>query len=254
VIDERVLESLSSVISGPAAAFFDLDGTMARGHMIFDFPAHLVDACLFGKKQLGEIHRMSGQFASGRVTYRQVAEALPLLYARGVAGLEESLVALEAERFVEGRMGNVFHYSKGLVMLMGETARPGIAISGSPVETVRALARRLGMEAALGTELVVKDGRFTGEVLHNLILMETKSAFFAKVMERLRLAPSECFAFGDTEQDVSFLGGVGHPVALNPSAQLRSIALSKGWHIFDSAQDVVAEVWKLAGRSDAVQG
>lgn len=254
MIDERVLDGLGAVIRGPAAAFFDLDGTLARGHMIFDFPAHLAAAGLFDGKRLDEIRRMKEALGSGRVTYRQVAEALPSLYARGVAGHKESVVALEAERFVEGRMGNVFHYAKGLVRLMGETGRPGIAMSGSPVETVSALARRLGIDAAVGTELAAHDGRFTGEVLHNLILMETKGAFFAKVMERLPLDPAECFGFGDTEQDASFLGGVGHPVALNPSAQLRSIALSKGWHIFESSQDVVAEVRKLAGRSDAVQG
>ena len=254
MIDESVLDGLPSIIKGPSAAFFDLDGTMASGHMIFDFPAHLFDACLFGRKQLDDIRRMSEEFGSRQVTYRQVAEALPRLYASGVAGQQEAVVALEAERFVEKRMGNVFHYAKGLVRLMAETGRPGIAISGSPVETVRALARRLGIDAAVGTELVVKDGRFTGEVLHNFILLETKGAFFVKVMERLALDASECFGFGDTEQDVSFLGGVGHPVALNPSAQLRSIALSKGWHIFDSARDVVAEVRKLAGISDVVQG
>ena len=170
MIDEDVIEQIPNIISGRSAAFFDLDGTMARGHMIFDFPAHLMDAGLFGMK------------------------------------------ALEAEKFVEGRMGKVFHYSKGLVKLMGASGRPAVAISGSPVETVRALARRLGLDA------------------------------------------SSCFGFGDTEQDISFLGGVGHPVALNPSAELKTIALSKGWRIFDNTQDIVSEIEKLLGNADAVQG
>jgi aldehyde:ferredoxin oxidoreductase len=88
------------------------------------------------------------------------------------------------------------------------------------------------------------DTMHTGNVL-GLLMSATEQG---RVPEELRIG------FGDTEQDVSFLGGVGHPVALNPSAQLRSIALSKGWHIFDSARDVVAEVRKLAGISDVVQG
>lgn len=254
MIDEEALEQIPHIISGRSAAFFDLDGTMARDHMIFDFPAHLMDAGLFLKKALDDILQMNDDLRSKNVSYRHVAETLPVLYARGVMGQEGTKIASEAEKFVEARMGKVFHYSKGLVRLMRDSGRPAVAISGSPVETVRALARRLGMGTAFGTELVVRDGRFSGEVLHNFILLETKRAFFEKVVERLRLDTTSCFGFGDTEQDISFLGRVGHPVALNPSSELRTIALRNGWHIFGTAQDVVSEVGKLLGNADDIQG
>jgi HAD superfamily hydrolase (TIGR01490 family) len=231
----------------PAVAFFDLDGTLARGHMIFDFPTHLMDRGLFDKDALDDIRRMREDIRLQRISYRQVAERLPALYAKGVRGQKEKAVSLEAEKFVEWRMDHVFPYAKCLVRLMRESGRPAVAISGSPEDTVGALARRLGMDAAIGTRLETKDGRFTGNVLHNLILQETKKAFFEELVGKLGLDASECFGFGDTEQDVSFLGGVGHPVALNPSTELRTIALSKGWHIFESAQDVAAEVSKLLG-------
>jgi len=237
-----------------SAAFFDLDGTIARGHMIFDFPSHLLSAGLFGKTEFEAITLIQLDFGEKRVSYRQVAERLPALYAKGIRGQKERAVSLEAEKFVERRMDHVFPYALGLVRLMLGSGRPAVAISGSPQDTVRALARRLGMDAAFGTRLEVKLGRFTGNVLHNLILEETKKALFEELVEKLGLDASECFGFGDTEQDVSFLGGVGRPVALNPSAQLRAIALSKGWHIFETEDDVVAEVKKIARDSDAVQG
>lgn len=266
MIDKAVLDALRDSFPGPSSpapraprpapslAFFDLDGTMAEGHMIFDFPAHLLAAGLFAKAAHTRVVKMQNRFRKKQLTYRDVAEELPRLYAEGVKGQGARVIALEAEKLVENRMGNVFAYARPLVLLMRKSGRPGIAISGSPVETVRALARRLGMEAALGTELEVECGLFTGKVLHNFILKETKRACFLELVEKLGLDTSACFGFGDTEQDESFLSGVGHPVALNPTAELRTIALRNGWDIFDNAQDVVAKVRKLAVSADAVQG
>jgi HAD superfamily hydrolase (TIGR01490 family) len=239
----------------PAArslAFFDLDGTMVRGHMIFDFPAHLRCAGLFQSVQYEAVLRMRTAFSSGKLTYRDVAEELPRLYAEGVKGQKTAAVALEAEKFVENRMGGVFPYARPLVMLMREHGRPGLAISGSPIETVRALSRRLGMEAALGTRLKTRNGVYTGKVAQNFIIGETKRAAFRQLVQKLRLDTSACFGFGDTEQDESFLSLVGHPVCLNPSAGLRAIALKKSWPMFSRAQDVAAKVKRLAVRADAV--
>jgi len=250
--DDHPLVHSSTRPLAHSLAFFDLDGTMARGHMIFDFPAHLLAAGLFPQPVHASILRMQDDFKNRRQTYRDVAEELPRLYAEGVKGQKAATVSLEAEKFVENRMGNVFAYARPLVLLMREYGRPGLAISGSPVETVKALGRRLGMEAAIGTELETKDGLFTGRIVHNFIVKETKRAAFRELVKKLHLDTPACFGFGDTEQDESFLSGVGHPVALNPSAELRTIALKKGWDVFEHTQDVVAKVRKLAVRADAV--
>jgi len=265
VIDTAVLDALRvsfpapspaprARCRAPSVAFFDLDGTMARGHMIFDFPAHLLAAGLFTPTAHARILEMQDGFRKKRLTYRDVAEELPRLYAEGVKGQGAMVIALEAEKFVENRMGNVFAYAKPLVMLMREFGRPGLAMSGSPIETVGALSRRLGMEAALGTVLETRAGRFTGQVVQNFILKETKRASFRELVKELKLDASACFGFGDTEQDESFLSGVGHPVALNPVPNLRAISLKKGWDVFENTQDVVAKVRELAVRADAVQG
>lgn len=256
MIDDRIIGTIDEALSlappstnrdrgGRAAAFFDLDGTMSRGHMIFDFPAHLVGAGLFSLEKHREILGVNNDFRAGKLTYRKVAEELPLFYAEGLKGQETGKIALEAEKFVEDRMDKVFPYAKGLVRLMRSSGRPAIALSGSPMETVNALARRLGMDAAFGTELEVEGGLFTGKIIHNFILKETKSAFFGELVGKLALDVSGCFGFGDTEQDLSFLAGVGHPVALNAGGELRAQALKHGWPLFGEGQDVVGEVRKL---------
>ena len=118
--------------AGRAAAFFDLDGTLSRGHMIFDFPAHLLGAGLFSLEKHREILKVNDDFKAGKLTYRRVAEDLPHFYAEGLKGQEAGNVAIEAERFVDGRMDMVFPYAKGLVRLMRESGRPAIAFALRP--------------------------------------------------------------------------------------------------------------------------
>jgi len=233
------------------AAFFDIDGTLSKGHMIADFPAHLASAGVFRKKEEREVLECMSAFRKGRITYRKVAVELPVIYARGLTGQKVADVRREAVRFVEARMKSVFRYSKPLISLMKRAGRAAIGLSGSPVEPVLVLARRLGMDAAFGTVAGVNDGAYTGKVRHNLIMLETKERFFRKVVSELKLERGRCFGFGDTEQDVSFLGKVGHPVTLNPSTELRAIALRNGWPIFTLQDDVVGEVNRLLRDADA---
>ncbi|MGQ9583118.1 MAG: HAD family hydrolase [Thermoplasmatota archaeon] len=224
---------------GGAAAFFDIDGTLVRGHMILDFPDYLFEAGLFDAAQHERVRKMREEHSAGRLPYRRVAEALPGVYALGVRGRGVDAVRVKAEEFVQGRMGRVFSFSAPLVSLMAGRGWPGIALSGSPLETVLPMARALGMEAAFGTELEAVNGVYTGRVLRNMILGEGKRPVYEQIIELEGLDEGICFGFGDTEEDLSFLERVGHPVALNPGPGLRAGALERGWPIFMDGDDVV---------------
>ncbi|MEM4728469.1 MAG: HAD-IB family hydrolase [Thermoplasmata archaeon] len=234
--------------AGRAAAFFDLDGTLIRGHMILDFPDHLLSAGLFDPEIHRKIREMREDHRTGKLLYRKVAEALPSLYAEGLRGRRVSDVKLVAESFVAERMKEVYDYSMPLVALMADSGRPGVALSGSPVETVLPMARRLGMEAAFGTELEVGGGRYTGRVLRNMILGETKRPVYEQIVELDGIDEANSFGFGDTEEDISFLERVGWPVALNPAPGLRATALRNGWTILAHGEEVVARVGELLKR------
>src|SRR5205823_6222154 len=39
------------------------------------------------------------------------------------------------------------------------------------------------------------------------------------------------FAYSDSESDLPMLRAVGHPVVVNPDAELRRIALEEGWEV-----------------------
>ena len=253
LVEPDILDALERALAARSkdkigrAAFFDLDGTLIKGHMIADLPPHLARAGLFGRPELVRIRRLMAGLRSGRVSYRTVAERLPAVYAAGVAGDEVAAVAAEAAAFAVRRRAAVFPYSRRLVGLMKRSGRLAIALSGSPLEAVSALSGWLGMDASFGTELEVREGRYDGRVRHNLIMLETKRRFLDALADALDLRLEECFGFGDTGQDRAFLDVVGRPVALNPDRRLRAIALNKGWPIFATGQDIIGKMRKMAG-------
>ena len=68
-----------------------------------------------------------------------------------------------------------------------------------------------------------------GEPLHGPAKAEAINA----LAEREGLDLTRCSAYSDSVNDLPMLSLVGHPVAVNPDAQLRREARANGWEIRD---------------------
>jgi phosphoserine phosphatase len=120
-----------------------------------------------------------------------------------------------------------------------------IGISGAPIEVVAPLGSYLMFHASYGTEVDAANGRYTDTLTRNLVLQESKQQVVDALLADDSIDPAQSFAFGDTEQDAVVLEHVGHPVALNPDQELRSIAQQHDWTIIDHDEDVVQRVKTL---------
>ena len=49
--------------------------------------------------------------------------------------------------------------------------------------------------------------------------------------EREGIDLAESYAYSDSESDLPMLRAVGHPVAVNPDAELRRVAREEGWRV-----------------------
>jgi HAD superfamily hydrolase (TIGR01490 family) len=81
----------------------------------------------------------------------------------------------------------------------------------------------------LATRLEERDGKWTGRILSEAMFGEAKARAAKRVAEEVRLDLERCYAYGDSLNDGSLLAMVGKPAAVNPSKELASLALSKGW-------------------------
>jgi phosphoserine phosphatase len=105
-----------------------------------------------------------------------------------------------------------------------------VIISASGSDVVEPIARRMGADFVVASELQTRDGRYTGNITF-YAYGEAK----AQAMRELATAQgwnlAECWAYTDSSTDLPMLEAVGQPHAVNPDAALRTIAEERGWSI-----------------------
>ncbi len=104
----------------------------------------------------------------------------------------------------------------------------------------RPIARAFGVEELIAVELEVDtapggSGWITGEIVGVPSFREGKITRVTQWLARRQLDWSdvETTFYSDSINDLSLLERVIHPVATNPDAPLRALALARGWRILD---------------------
>ena len=98
-------------------------------------------------------------------------------------------------------------------------------------EVADLLAHVLVLDGAIGTRSEVVDGRYTGRTEGPFIYREGKAQAVRELAEREGIDLAESWAYSDSESDLPMLRTVGHPVAVNPDAELLRIAREEGWEV-----------------------
>lgn len=226
------------------AAIYDVDGTLMCGFVIVSFPQFLAKKNLFDKQEIIKLNKLVDSYFSKNISYRTLGLALPQSYANGVNGRKVSDITDVCDEYLEEQKSNIYEFSAGLIKYMKRIG-PGIAITGSPIEPINALNEVYGFDEIYGTELEINNGRYTGNVVRNMIIKETKEKTLQKIVKEKKIDLKQSFGFGDTEQDTAILEKVGHPIALNPNENLLKICKERRWKYFYKDDEVVAEIKKI---------
>jgi HAD-superfamily subfamily IB hydrolase, TIGR01490 len=107
-----------------------------------------------------------------------------------------------------------------------------IIISSSGTDVVEPIGARLGADLAIGTQVAIEEGRYTGEILFYAYGEGKAEAMRSLAVER-GYDLQQCYAYSDSQTDLPMLEAVGHPFAVNPDAALRQAALDRDWPILD---------------------
>lgn len=219
------------------AAFFDLDKTIIAKSSTLAFTRPMFRAGLLSGRTLAKAGIAQAYYQAFGADHDQLERVKEEL-----ANLTRGWKRDEVEALVEETVDEVIAplvYEEALTII-DQHRQQGhlvVVISASPEEIVRPLCRYLGIENVIASRSEVDDqGRYTGEV-----------AFYAygpgKAEAILALAESEnidltaSFAYSDSATDLPMMEVVGHPIAVNPDAQLASVAEEREWEIlhFESA-------------------
>lgn len=105
-----------------------------------------------------------------------------------------------------------------------------VVLSASGEEVVAPIAVMLGATRSAATRMVVRDGRYTGEIGF-YCYGENKAAAARELAAELGYDLRACYAYSDSVTDLPLLEAVGHPTAVNPDRQLRRTALAQDWPV-----------------------
>jgi HAD superfamily hydrolase (TIGR01490 family) len=104
-------------------------------------------------------------------------------------------------------------------------------VTGTTPYAARPLARELGIEHVVCTELEVEDGAFTGRVHKPLAYGSGKVALAEKLADKLGFVLDDAVFYTDSITDLPLLERVRDRVVVNPDAHLRRVAKQRGWPI-----------------------
>ncbi|HEY2822393.1 MAG TPA: HAD-IB family hydrolase [Candidatus Acidoferrum sp.] len=95
---------------------------------------------------------------------------------------------------------------------------------------MRGVTAKIGVCATRAERI---DGRYTGKIVDAATFAEEKMIAMRRIARENDFDLARCYAYGDSAHDRWMLGAVGKPAAVNPSRELRSIAMLRHWPIFD---------------------
>ena len=217
---------------GTAAAFFDLDRTLIAGSANFPLAVAAFRRGLVPPRDLVADLRNAVTFLL-RGADDARSEALRDRILRAVAGAEVDTVVALGDDFIPQLAASVLPEARRLLATHADRGEDRFVVSASPIEIVARLAESIGLEGGIGTVSEVSGGRYTGRLAGEFCYGPGKVAAVRTVAAERGYDLAASYAYSDSISDLPFLELVGHPVAVNPDAELRVLARQRSWPVVE---------------------
>lgn len=206
-----------------SAAFFDIDGTISREGLISEMFKKMIKYELIdNSKWYNEVEPAFTRWDKRVGDYDVYLQKMVDIYTETVKNTNAFHIAYIARKVIEQKGERVYTYSRDRIRWHKEQGHKVIAISGSPVELVREMSEKYGMDDFRGTVYQIgSDGIYNGEIIP-MWDSESKQKAVLDMAEKYDIDLSKSYAYGDTNGDFTMMKLVGNPVAINPTKELLS--------------------------------
>ncbi|HYV33990.1 MAG TPA: HAD-IB family phosphatase, partial [Candidatus Limnocylindria bacterium] len=147
-------------------AVFDIDGTIFRSSLVIELSHALVDSGVFPKSARTEIKQEYLAWVNRKGSYEAYINKVVKIYIKQISGKRFNQVNTAAQSVINLQKDKVYRFTRDLIKKLKKQNYLLVAISGSPSYIVSAYAKAIGFNLFFGTELEVKNGKFTGAVLN----------------------------------------------------------------------------------------
>jgi HAD superfamily hydrolase (TIGR01490 family) len=212
------------------AAFFDLDRTLMAGSSAYQFGRAAFKAGLINRRRLAADTWENVRFRMRGST----DEGMEAIKDR-IFGLLEGVQVRDMQRLAPAVLAGVLPrlYPKMLEIAYEhqDAGRPVFICTAASQEMAQLMATVLTLDGAVGTMFETSGGVYTGRGGGPFNYREGKAQAIRDLAEREGIDLSDSWAYSDSESDLPMLRLVGHPVAVNPDAELARVARAEGWEI-----------------------
>ncbi|GAB90652.1 HAD-IB family hydrolase [Gordonia rhizosphera] len=225
-LDDELQEIRRSPAGPKVAAFFDFDGTLIDGYSAEALYSERLRNFEVGVPELvSTVRTMLGPTMS--------EEQFGRLLSTGVAGWEgrqaSDIEELGERLFAQGIAGQLFHEAWRLVKAHQRRGHTIVIATSATRLQVAPLAREIGVDHVLCTELEEHDGVLTGRVAGRPPWGEGKADAVKEFAQNAGINLAKSYAYANGDEDVPFLAAVGKARVVNPQDDLARVANERDW-------------------------
>jgi putative phosphoserine phosphatase/1-acylglycerol-3-phosphate O-acyltransferase len=227
---KELTQEIDRAPSGPKiAAFFDVDRTLLAGFSAVGF---MKDKFTTEGFSLGDVARAAAgtfRFGTKRTSFPSFLEET----STNLVGLTEHELLEQGERvFAKHLVTDIYPESRALVEAHQRRGHTVAIVSSATHFQIDALAKELGIEHVLCTELEFEKGRFTGKVRRPACWQEGKADAAGAFAEQVDADLSQSYFYTDSHDDLALLDLVGKPRLVNPDSELARVGARRGWPVY----------------------
>lgn len=212
--------------------FFDVDRTLLRVQSI-----HVCASWMRRQGHIGRLLQLRIAWAFARYRLGMVSlRAAGAIASEWLSGRPESQLEDLCAQCFEEELRDTFDPAVVARLREHEAAgHPVALLTAGTRHITAAVARAVGVPHVIGSELEVRDGILTGEVVRPLCFGKGKIRRAEAFAAEHGIDLDRSWFYSDSFSDLPMLERVGHPVLVQPDPRLRAEALRRGWPTLEAA-------------------
>ena len=217
---------------GNVAAFFDIDGTIARESLMIEHFKRLIKYEILDESVwVNDVKQLYMEYVNRYGAYDAYIEALSEKYRSDLKGFDINYNKFIAEQSIKKVFERVYVFSRNQLEFHKANGHLIFFVSGSPDFLVEEMAKKYDVTEYRATKYLYDNNGGKDKVCNELI-------------EKYNIDTEKSYAYGDTTGDLSMLRRFGNAYTINPSKRLLEKIrcdeeLSKKVNIIVERKDVI---------------
>lgn len=226
---------MSKVRKRPIAVF-DIDGTIFRNSLLIELHWKMVKEGIIPRATIKRLDNLYWAWVRRQGGYEEYLEEVIKSFEKSIVGKPIVTIQRLARHVVKIQSHIVYRYTRDLIKKFRKT-HILVAISGSPIEIVKAFAKKWEFQHIVGTCYAFSGRRFiSGEPI---VPAHDKKRALLELCEKENFTLANSVGVGDTESDIGIFELVEKPICFNPTSGLYQIARRKKWQVVVERKDVI---------------